>query len=139
MLEREIIEYRFGAGFRLDRKNRLVFFRDTRLPIEGKHFDILEFFLQRPWKSIAKRNVKPLDATNSSPRAPIDNYISELRDALGPEGRQLFKTIRGVGCRLECVVTQIFEADRDEANTLYRISSLNFNDHTTLSMRAALV
>jgi tetratricopeptide (TPR) repeat protein len=140
MSERTIIGYRFGDGFEADTDNRLVYFQGVLRPkVKGKLFDVLQFFLERPGKAIERSAIQPLsEIFYPRQRQPIDDYISRLRDALGTE-HKVFETVRGTGYRLECRVTPIFKADRDEANILYRISSLHFNDHTTLSMRAALV
>jgi tetratricopeptide (TPR) repeat protein len=139
MSDKEIIGYTFGNGVYADMDERRVIFRGALLKITGKQFDVLEFFLQRPWQTVERKNVKPLGSDWSlDQRLPIDNYISELRDAFGEENGQLFKTVRGHGYRLETTVKPRFRADRSEVDAFLKLSSLNFNDHTTRTLESAI-
>jgi tetratricopeptide (TPR) repeat protein len=135
----DIIGYTFGNGVYADTVDRRVFFRGARLKIRGKQFDVLEFFLQRPRQSIERKNVQPLSwSEHKTQRPPIDDYISELRAALGKENSQLFETVRKVGYRLNCTVKPRYKKDRDSVDAFLDISSVNFNDHTTRTMESAI-
>jgi tetratricopeptide (TPR) repeat protein len=139
MSERKIIGYLFGDGFEADTNNRRVLFKGELLNIKGKHFDVLEFFLERPGKLVERTKVQPLAwSRHVNQRLPIDNYMSELQRALGRERGHLFTTVRGKGYRLDASVRPILDTDRDEAEVLLKIASINFNDHTTRTMASAI-
>src|SRR5882724_3120841 len=134
----EVIGYEFAADYYADVGERRIL-RDGKPilePLTSKEFEVLAFFLDRPKEVIPRAKVQPLNEVSRSTRHPTDDYISKLNTKLGWKPKQNFKLIRNIGYQLIVPVRPIYSLDQQEAGKLHKISLLNLNNHTLVSMRA---
>jgi tetratricopeptide (TPR) repeat protein len=134
----DVVGYKFCKEYYADAINRCVV-RDRHplpRPLTAKEFEILIFFLERPRVTIRRKEIAPLDELRGDgQRHPADDYIKELRSKLGAD---LFVTVPKAGYRLNSVVRPVTSVDRSKAGEFCRAAAMHFNEHTMISMRAAV-
>lgn len=87
------------AGITLDLLSRDVTRFGVKLQLQPQEVKVLEYFMHNPGVILSRKmllhyawNVDFPVHTNL-----VENHISRLRDKLGPDGRQLIRTVRGAG------------------------------------------
>src|SRR6185437_6542911 len=135
----DIVGYKFSKEYYADAINRCVV-RDhqpLQRPLTAKEFEVLIFFLERPRVTIRREDIAPLhEVSRAGPRHPADDYIKELRSKL--DMPELFVTVSKAGYRLNSVVRPVTSVDRTKAGEFCRAAAMHFNEHTMISMRAAV-
>src|SRR4051812_21306326 len=108
-------------------------------PLLRKEFEVLVFFLEHPRKVIPRDKITPLnDVKTFLGRHPADDYISKIVGKLKWKTNQYFKVSRGVGYSLDCAVHPRTGEQQERADKLHRVSMLNLNHHSRLSLNAAV-
>ena len=96
-----VLEHR---GMRLDLAGRTLHFNGEAIELTNREFALLEVFMQNPGRVLPRTLIcekvwsSPYDVDANL----LDVYMSKLRARLETEGgRPLFKTVRGVGYKLQ--------------------------------------
>ena len=96
-----VLEHR---GMRLDLAGRTLHFNGEPIELTNREFALLEVFMQNPGRVLPRTLIcekvwsSPYDVDANL----LDVYMSKLRARLETEGgRPLFKTVRGVGYKLQ--------------------------------------
>lgn len=96
-----VLEHR---GMRLDLAGRTLHFNGEPMELTNREFALLEVFMQNPGRVLPRTLIcekvwsSPYDVDANL----LDVYMSKLRARLETEGaRPLFKTVRGVGYKLQ--------------------------------------
>ena len=96
-----VLEHR---GMRLDLAGRTLHFNGEPIELTSREFALLEIFMQNPGRILPRTLIcervwsSPYDVDANL----LDVYMSKLRAKLETEGaRPLFKTVRGVGYKLQ--------------------------------------
>jgi tetratricopeptide (TPR) repeat protein/DNA-binding winged helix-turn-helix (wHTH) protein len=135
----DIVGYKFSKEYYADAINRCVV-RDRHplpRPLTPKEFEVLIFFLERPHITIKREEIAPLhEVSRAGPRHPADDYIKELRSKL--DMPELFATVPKAGYMLNSVVRPVTGVDLSKAGEFLGAAAMHFNEHTMISMKAAV-
>lgn len=90
------------AELKMDLRSRQVLLGDQQIELTRKEFDLLELFLRHPQQVLSRDQILShvwgwefAGDTNV-----VDVHVSALRAKLGPRGRMLLRTVRGIGYAL---------------------------------------
>jgi tetratricopeptide (TPR) repeat protein len=141
METKNVIGYEFYRHYYADVVGSCVFYdeRPLKVPLTALEFEVLEFFLRHPNKTLHPNSITPLGKRDPGQRHPIADYICKINNKLDLDPDTLFKNIRKVGYRLEAEdVRPRYDTDLEEASDLYATSRLHFNEHTFTTLRATV-
>jgi two-component system copper resistance phosphate regulon response regulator CusR/two-component system response regulator QseB len=98
---RTVFEYR---GLRLDVLGRTVHLHDGVLDLTSREYELLEVFIQNPGRLLSRNLIceKVWASDHEADANLLDVYMSRLRTKIQRStGESYFRTVRGVGYRLE--------------------------------------
>ncbi|SIT47814.1 DNA-binding response regulator in two-component regulatory system with QseC [Paraburkholderia piptadeniae] len=90
-------------GIKLDLLSRTVHLNSKPIDVTSREFALLEIFMQNPGRILTRTLIseKIWESHYDVDTNLLDVYMSRLRAKLeGPLGKQVFKTVRGVGYQL---------------------------------------
>ena len=92
----------YGTEFVIDPEYRTVFLKGKSIKLPRKEFDLLLYLARNRLKVFSKQQLYE-QVWGYIPTSSVDNAvkicIKQLRQHLGPEGRNYIQTLRGVGYR----------------------------------------
>lgn len=100
--ESDVVEF---GDFRLDRSAHKLFQKDTEVPLTGKEFRLLEFFVKRTGRALTRDSI--LDAVWGNDvivtDRSVDRCVTTLRSKIeeDPHNPVFIQTIREIGYRFE--------------------------------------
>jgi len=96
--------YEFGP-FRLDTISHRLLRDDSEVPLTGKEFGVLEFFLRNPGRALTRECIMQAVWGNSVmvTARSVDRCIATLRSKIEPEGEEVrfIQTLREIGYRFD--------------------------------------
>lgn len=86
----------------LDVARRQLSLGGREISLSAREFDLMAFFMRHPGQVLSRRLIldRVWGADFFGSDANVEVYIGYVRAKLGPEGRNLVQTVRGIGYRL---------------------------------------